>query len=276
MGALLELLKFHARRGGRFAVARQRRSSHRAGGRRQHGHHGRVFAVERHEARIAKNTGLGRRIGRDVAMPVQVVLRNVQHRRRRGLKARGTVELEARQLQHPYLGKLACVDALRQGIEQRRADIAGHSHRFARMLHQPPGEGGDRGLAVGPRDGQQGRCIAMRRQQRTQGHRIQAQFAFSAYSTSASSYKYRSNFGRTESRRAVHRRQALALNQRGPEGSRDKTHLGQLPLQQKQLRRSLARVSHGDLGTAAHAPARHGQARSAQPQDENVLAQQRP
>jgi hypothetical protein len=37
----------------------------------------------------------------------------------------------------------------------------------------------------------------------------------------------------------------------------------------------LPRIGHGDLGAAAHAPARHGQARSAQPQDEDVLVLQR-
>ncbi len=36
-------------------------------------------------------------------MPIQMVLRDVEHRRRRGIKAVDAIELEARKLQHPDL-----------------------------------------------------------------------------------------------------------------------------------------------------------------------------
>ena len=63
--------------------------------RRQHLHHGHVFAVQNHEPRLAKDARLGRRVGRHVTVPVQVVLRDVEHGRRSGLKVGHTIELEA-------------------------------------------------------------------------------------------------------------------------------------------------------------------------------------
>ena len=55
----------------------------------------------------------------------------------------------------------------------------------------------------------------------------------------------------------------------------DKTHLGQLLLQGRQLRRRITGICHGNAGsTGAYAPAGHGQARSAQAENQNILAQQ--
>ena len=60
-----------------------------------HGHDGRVVAVQHHHAVLAKDARLGRCIGRHVAVPVQVVLRDVEHGGGGGLEARHTIELEA-------------------------------------------------------------------------------------------------------------------------------------------------------------------------------------
>lgn len=92
---------------------------------------------------------------------------------------------------------------------------------------------------------------------------------------SASSYYNGSNISRTQARRAVHGMQRAALDQASGQGPGDELHLGQLGLQQGELRRGFARVGHDDLGTAAHTPARHGQAGGAQAQHQHALVGQR-
>ena len=68
----------------------------------------------------------------------------------------------------------------------------------------------------------------------------------------------------------------LALNQTSMEVTGDKSHLGQLLLQRRQLRRSRARIGHDHTGSpSAYAPAGHGKTRGTQAQDQNGLALQR-
>ena len=69
--------------------------------------------------------------------------------------------------------------------------------------------------------------------------------------------------------------QALPLHQMRTKGARHETHLWQLLLQGSQLGRQLPRIGHGDMRAAAHAPARHGHARGAQAEDQDVLVLQR-
>ena len=61
-------------------------------------------------------------------MPVEVILRQVQHSSRIGLQAEGAVQLKTRQFQHPYLRQAALFQRLAQHIQCRRADIASHFH----------------------------------------------------------------------------------------------------------------------------------------------------
>jgi len=71
-------------------------------------HHGldlRVVAVDHHDRALAVDQRLRRRVGRHAAVPVQVVLRDVQHHGGAGLETARAVELEAGQLQHPDLGQ---------------------------------------------------------------------------------------------------------------------------------------------------------------------------
>ena len=208
-------------------------------------------------------------------MPVQVVLRQVEQHSSRRLKAIATVKLKAGQLQHPHLRQRASVDVRGQGVEQRRADVAGHGHRAAGMRHGVCRERRHRGFAIGAGHGQQRWPIAVRTAQCFQRHGIQVQFASRAYPACAGSYQYRSNLGRTQTRRAVHGRHALSFDQAGIQGACDKAHLWQLLLQYSELRRRRAGVGHRHLGAAAHTPARHRQAGSAQAQDQGVLALQR-
>ena len=108
--------------------------------RRQHRHHRVVIAVEHHHAVVAKNEALGLRISGHGAVPVQVVLADVEHGRSGRLKVAYPVELKAGKLQHPDLGQGVGIQMLRQRIEQRRADVARHRHGFARALDQLPSQ----------------------------------------------------------------------------------------------------------------------------------------
>ena len=238
-------------------------------------HHGRVFAVEHAQRVRAKDARLGCPVGRHVAMPIQVVLRQVEQHGSRGLKAIATVKLKARQLQHPHLRQRAGVDVRGQGVEQRGTDVAGHGHCAAGVCQGVRGERCHRRFAVGAGHGQHCRRIAMGLAQRLQCHGIQVQFASSAYSTCASSYQYRSNLGRTQTGRAVHGRHALPLHQTRIQGACDKAHPWQFLLQRGQLGRCRAGVGHRHPSAAAHAPARHRQARSPQAQNQHMLAVQR-
>ncbi len=254
VGAQLGLLQLHAH------------------GRGQHVHDQRVLAVQDHQAGLAEDARLGLRVGLQAAVPVQVVLRDVEHGGCRRREAARTVELEAGQLQHPDLGQRARVDALAQRIEQRGADVARHGHAPARAFDEQAGERGDRGLAVGARDGQHGGRIAVARAQFAQRLGIQAQFALCAYLASAGSYHYRSNIRWRQARRAVHRMQRAAFDQGRVERPGKELRLRQLGTKLGELRRVLARVGHRHLRAAARAPARHRQARGAQAQDEHAAA----
>ena len=73
------------------------------------GHHRldqRVVAVDDHHRVLAEDARLGRGVGIHRAVPVEMVLRDVEHGRGAGLEAVHGVELEARQLQHPDLGQV--------------------------------------------------------------------------------------------------------------------------------------------------------------------------
>jgi len=71
-----------------------------------------IVAVDDDDGLAAEDARLGTAVGGHVAMPVEMVLGQVQHRAGRGFEAVDAVELEAGQLQHPDLG---------QGLEHRAA-----------------------------------------------------------------------------------------------------------------------------------------------------------
>ena len=61
----------------------------------QQGHHQRVVAIKDHQGLLAKHPSLGAGVGGHAAVPVQVVLAQVQHHGCFGLKASAGIELEA-------------------------------------------------------------------------------------------------------------------------------------------------------------------------------------
>ena len=128
-------------------------------GRRGLGHHRRhrrVVAVDHHHGVLAEHARLGRGVGLHLAVPIEMVLREVEHRRNARLEALHGVELEARQLEHPHVGQVAehrlVVEHLREGRKQGRPDVAGHRDMPAGALDQLRGHRGRRRLAVGAGD----------------------------------------------------------------------------------------------------------------------------
>ena len=101
---------------------------------------------------LSVNMCLGFTVSRHVAVPVQVVLRQIKNTGGGGFKVVYAVELKTRQLQHPDLRQI--VQALRQSVEQSRTDIACDGHFHAGTLKQQTGESCHRGFAVGAGDGQ--------------------------------------------------------------------------------------------------------------------------
>ena len=106
------------------------KAQHRAGGRwrffgcagsdfdfacRRGGHcHNRcVVAVEHHRSVVAENAGLGGGVVVHAAVPVQMVLAEVEHHGRSRLKLAAVVQLEAGEFQHPDLGQGLRVQGLR-------------------------------------------------------------------------------------------------------------------------------------------------------------------
>ena len=132
--------------------------------RRQHVHHSRIVTVEDHQAARAEDARLGSGVGGHVAMPVQMVLRQVEDNGSGGLEILHAIELEAGEFEHPDIGQRAGVDVCRQGVEQGRADVAGDGHGLAGALDQLASERGDGRLAVGAGDGQHGGPVARLRQ----------------------------------------------------------------------------------------------------------------
>ena len=107
---------------------------------RAHGHDDRVFAVEHQHAVLAKDTGLGAGIGLHAAVPVEVILADVEHDRGGWLETACGIQLEAGEFQHPDFGQRVRHEVLGQGVQQGRADVAGNRHRFARMGDQLTGQ----------------------------------------------------------------------------------------------------------------------------------------
>ena len=142
-----------------------------------HCHNRCVVAVEHHRSVVAENAGFGGGVIVHAAVPVQMVLAEVEHHGRSRLKQAAVVQLEARQLQHPHLGQGLGIQRLGQRIEQGWADVAGYGDRLAGARDQLAGQRGDRGFAVGAGDGQHAGCVGVLRVQVGQGLGKQAEFA---------------------------------------------------------------------------------------------------
>jgi hypothetical protein len=112
------------------------------------GHHRVLGAVDRPVvgALVGPDAGLGLGVGGQVGMPVEVVGGEVEPGPGVQAEGPGETELEAGQLDHHRLGRVAVQD----GVDQGQADVAGGHGRAARGGQHGRGQLGGGGLAVGP------------------------------------------------------------------------------------------------------------------------------
>jgi len=244
---------------------------------------GGVVTVDDHHRlgarRVAKYTRLGRRVGGQGAMPVEVVLCDVQHcgggRREAAHAAATAFELETRQLQHPDLGQRGLgtggggVELRGQGVEQRGADVARRRHPSAGAPDQQGRHRGGGGLAVGAGDGQQPRCVALQLLQVGQRTHEEVKLAQHGDAGVARLLQQRrhARVGRGQAGALQHQLPAGHLRRR--ERAADALHRRPFGGQGRGARRLLARVPHRHLRAAARAPARHRQAAVAEAEDED-------
>ena len=237
-------------------------------GRGAHGGHPFVIAVEHHRASSAKHARLGRRVSLHAAVPVQMVLRDVEHCGRRRLEGMCGVQLKAGQLQHPDIGQGIGLQPFGERVQQRGADVAGHGHCFARALCELARERRHGGLAIGARDGDDGGRVAALRLQIGQRLAEQVQLARHGHAAPRCFVQHGLQLGRGQAGAAQHAGHGF-IHQAGGQCAARKAHAFR---QAGALRRSLARVGHRHPIALAQAPARHRQPRKAQTQNQHVCA----
>jgi hypothetical protein len=242
-----------------------------SGGGRLPGRDDGVVAVEDHLPVLAEDARLGGRVGLQGAVPVQVILGHVEHHGRRGLEALHPVELKTRQLQHPDPRQCVGGEPIGQGVEQGRADIAGHGHVPADAAQQMAGERGGGGFAVGAGDGQHGRVVGPRLGEGAQGVSKQVQLAAHRHAHGGRGVAQRRQLRGGDARAARHQRPGRARKEIGVE--RDATQQRAARghrLQRLGLRRLGARVGHGHARASRVQPARQRPPRGTEPQHEHI------
>ena len=213
-------------------------------------------------------------------MPVEVVLGDVQDRCHGGLEIRDPVELEAGQFEHPHVrqrkGLIAGlgIQLFGQGVEQRRADIAGHCHGFPCTLDELAGQRGHGGFAVGAGDADELGRIGLVLFQAGQRLREQAQFVAAGNALRACRRHHAADRSGRQTRAFQQHVEMFTVQQCAIHGGMDEPGVRHAAVQGGELRRRRPCIGHGDTGTAAGAPARQRQAGSAQPQNQNVLIRQ--
>ena len=218
---------------------------------------------------FAKDVGFGCGVVFYAAMPVKVVLRDVQTRCGCRLEYGAVVELKARKLQHPALGQSICLQCLRECAKQGGADIACYGYRLPCACQQLPSQCSYRGFAIGARNAQHFGGIAALLLQLPQGVHKQIQLAAYPKPFLAGSVEHAVRIGRAKPW-ADENRAHIGREQLGRKTARYKAHLWHIVLQGCQLRRLLAAICHGKLRPATRTPARHSQPRSAQAQHQHM------
>ena len=106
--------------------------------------HGGIITIEHLHGVRTENLCFGLRVFRHIGVPIQMILRQIQHRRRIRVKADGValreLQLETGQLQHPHLRQRILLQRIAQRIQHRRADIARSQHAHTRRLTQMTGQ----------------------------------------------------------------------------------------------------------------------------------------
>lgn len=227
-------------------------------------HHAGILAVQHAHGAGAENAALGCGVGLHRAVPVKVVLRDVEDGRGVGIQRMRGLELEAGQFEHPYVGQRARVDAFAELVERRRADVAGHTDGLAGTLGQRARERRRGGLAVGTRDGQHTRRVGLRGLEASQRARKQFDLAPDGHRAFAGGGKQRSDVRIQRRQAGADRHQRHAFQQRCGKRAAHEFGVRHVGAQGRQVGRRLARIGHAHARTVAGAPACHGEARLAQ------------
>src|SRR6185436_3322669 len=108
--------------------------------RQAHRGRARIVAVEDLLATAEEDARLGAAVVADSGVAVEMVLGEVEHRRRVRLERPGGFELVARELENPDRGYAIFLFSLQKGIQNRRADVASHLAVDAAAAQQVAGE----------------------------------------------------------------------------------------------------------------------------------------
>jgi hypothetical protein len=245
-------------------------------GRRHELHRRCVVAVDDDDRASAEDPRLRGRVGRHRAVPVEMVLGEVEQRGRVGLEPGDAVELEARELEHPdlrqaitqHLGR-AGVDRVGEGLQHRRPDVAGDRDPLAAALDQQGGQRRRRRLAVGAGDRDHLGRVVGRGAQALERVGEDVELALDRHACLGRGGEQGGDAGvvRREARALQHpvdAGEAVAAQRRGWQANRRRD----VRREACGFRRLGARVPDAHLVALAGAPARHRQAGGAESENE--------
>ncbi len=228
----------------------------------RHGHDAPVLAIEHLHGLPVEDPRLCRGILVQAGIAIEVIVADVEHRRRVCREALRGFQLEAGQFEHPDLRQLARIEAGHQGAERGRADVARHRRPPAGGTAKLAGHGGGRRLAVGAGDGDE--LAAVAQAQFAQGLGEQLDLADDGDAACGAQRHHR--LGEREAGRQPEQvdaleqllREATGDQMRGRRGASELGGMGRLG----------TRVGHAHPRPPAVQPLRHGQAALAQAENQ--------
>ena len=226
----------------------------------RHRHAPGIIAVQHPSAAVAEDARLGSRVVFHRVVAVEVVLREVQHRRRGEGERRRGLELVAGELDRVELGVTVRL-AVGERIQHRQADVAGGDGAPPGASSHRRDERGDGGLAVGSGhadhrgSGREARDLA--------AEDLDVADHFDAACEGRAKHRLAQRNARTRNDR-VH-----ARHERFIEGSEGNPNLGVRLAHRPQSRRGESRVGRADAGAAARKPANRRKAGVAEAEDED-------
>ena len=163
------------------------------------------------------------------------------------------------------------VQGLRQGVKQRGADVASHSHALACTLEQLASQRGDGGFAIGTGDGQYLGVISHAGLQIAECLCKQGQLGAHPQASRHGGVPHGGDRLWAQTWALEHGTHVLTFDQARIKRAMHKLHSRQLRLQRRQMRWLFARVHDLHLRTVACAPTRHRQAGVTQAQNQHRL-----
>jgi hypothetical protein len=225
-----------------------------------------IVAIEDHHAIALKDPRLAGCIIIHPLIAIEMVLADVEHGGHIGIQGISRFELETRQFQDPDFRQIVAVDGRHQGVQRRRADVAGNRRPQTGGTTQGAGQGCRRGLAVAAGNGNQARL------RRAVANGPDKQFDLG-------NHRDRSRDGVLD-QRFLHRYAWRNGDQfdAGKSFRRERAgqhrHFGQRGTQRIDLRRATAAIGNANAGALAHQPPGHRQPALPEAEDEGRLSPQ--